>query len=72
MAYCYDHLNSERASGGTYFLVEDLIYSSAVHLHSPLQASAVNLNLPSLSFIICIIYIPWGVPVAQTDVTYLS
>jgi hypothetical protein len=67
----YDHLDSDRANGGTAALVKDCISSTSVNLHSPLQATAIRLNLPHLPLTVCNIYLPPGVPIASAVLTNL-
>jgi hypothetical protein len=70
MAHCYDNLHSGRAIGRTATLLKDNI-TAAFNLQTPLQACAIRVSLRHLSFMLCNVYNPPAVPVAQGDLIHL-
>jgi exonuclease III len=60
MAYNYNHIGSDSASGGT-----------PITFQSPLQASTIHLTLTNLVFTLCNIYLSPAIPMDQGELSHL-
>jgi hypothetical protein len=70
-AHSYNNVHGDRINDGMVTFVQDSIYTAAVNLQTPLQASVVHINLPRLSLTLCDTYTPPTALIAQGDLTHL-